>query len=372
MTDRMQDTLVRAALAVPLVWVAWDALRAVAGTVTVLLLVPASARALVSTVFLLAFGLVPALAMAGCVGLATALLWKYPRRPDAVSLALLTASLGLVFSQFFLPTLFADLVRFGTRVLPGLEALAGGADVFIFGFIVALAPAWLFWFSAAYPAGGRDPLRGSAAVRMLGTIQRRVFRSPAVLPAGMLPALLVVTETVGIVAVGLTTLAVALGSLWLSHRASVQPARGRTAVVMGALAMPILPLLLWPLADRLPAYTPFFQFDVSALATALSFCALVYGLAYAVFVQGAVGPALVVRRGLLGGAIGAAAMFVFAGLESVIGDFVLARFGLPGSIGTFLSAGALALAVQWVRRRTRQPVLRPAPAEAPPPTPLVP
>ncbi len=311
--------------------------------------------AVVTTVFLVAYGVVPAIAMAACSVLAAALITKYPARNHARSLALLSVSVGLTFGQFFFPTLVHELDLFGVRLLPGAESLSGGINSLVFGLVVALSPAWLFWFSATFPDTPRRTESRSPTLELLARIQRLAFRTPAVLVFGMLPfGIGVMTDGKGFVAVGLGTLGVGMGSLWLSHLLASEQLSGRTWVVMGLLAMPALPLVLWPLADLSPQLSPFFRFDLMVPGTGVALCAMALGLAYAVFVQGVVGPALVLRRGLWLGGGGALLVFLFAGLENVLTDQVVARIGLPGNLGTFLSAGVIAVVITAARDSLRK------------------
>jgi len=363
MNQRAQDALFRVVIGVPALWVGWDALRAFAGTALLLVTAPPSERGIVTTVFLLSYGLVPGVAMAGCVGLAVGLMAKYPERGQARSLAALCLSVGLVFGQFFLPTLVNELERFGAPIIPGGEVFGDLATTSIFGLGVALAPAWLFWFSASFP--DVPPHLGQADRRfvILTKLQRLAFRSPAVLLVGAIPiGVAAAFGGDGGMAVGLITLGLGLASLWLTHLTVSEPALGRTAVVMIALAMPAIPFVLWPLADLLPQFSPFFRFDALVLGTGGALCAMVLGLAYAVFVQGAVGPALVLKRGLWLGGGSAVVVFVFAGLENSLADLVVERAGLPGSLGTFVSAGIMAVLITSLRDRLgRKRERRPAP-----------
>jgi hypothetical protein len=115
----------------------------------------------------------------------------------------------------------------------------------------------------------------------------------------------------------------------------------------------VIPFLLWYLADLVPHDSFFFAFDVFVLGTAIALCAMVLGLAYAVFVQGVVGPALVLRRGFLLGGAGVLTVFLFSGLENFLTDVVVSRIGLPGHFGTFVSAGALAVIITTGREKLR-------------------
>ena len=186
----------------------------------------------------------------------------------------------------------------------------------------------------------------------LVAVQRRVFTTPFVLLAGAAPfALAAYGQGRFLTPVAVGTYALGVGSIWLSHLAAAESSPGRTLVVIGSLSMPALALLVAPWASmRAPDLGPFFGFDILVLLVGSGLCAMVFGLAYAVFVGGAVGPGLVVRRGVLLGGGTLLLAFLFAGAENVLTDLVVERVGLPGSIGTFLSAGLVAVAATLGRR----------------------
>lgn len=125
------------------------------------------------------------------------------------------------------------------------------------------------------------------------------------------------------------------------------------AVVALAFGAPLTAAMLTPLANLLPQYAPFLRFDIQTLMIALGVCVMVLALTYAVFVQGAVGPGLVIRRSLILGVGGTAALFLFAGLETVLSDVVLEAMGLPTRLGTFVAAGFLAIAINEFRKRLK-------------------
>jgi hypothetical protein len=224
----------------------------------------------------------------------------------------------------------------------------------MFGLVAGLSPAWLFWFSASFPDESRNYEGTPPAIVSLAKAQKVAFGSPLVLLVGVLPvAIISILDGRLESVVAVSSIGLGLGSLLLTHLATARPVAGRSLVVIGALSLSIVPFVLWPLTEFVPRYSPFFPFDVFILATAAVLCAMVFGLAYAVFVQGAVGPALVLRRGLLVGTGGVLAIFVFAGFENALTDLVVARIGLPGNLGTFVSAGALAVVVTIGREKLR-------------------
>lgn len=76
---------------------------------------------------------------------------------------------------------------------------------------------------------------------------------------------------------------------------------------------------------------------------------LVLCLALAIFRSGALDATLVIRRTAVYGLLGGLLLFLFAGLEEVISDALLARLGLPQGLGTWLAAGTAALAFRPVK-----------------------
>lgn len=67
------------------------------------------------------------------------------------------------------------------------------------------------------------------------------------------------------------------------------------------------------------------------------------GLTVAVLYQGTVDPALMIRRTTVYGILGVAFVFFFAALGNVVSEFLEARVGLPGIVGTGLYGGVVAV-----------------------------
>lgn len=184
MRQGVQSWAVRGVVALVVVWVAWDAARATFGVVSALWDAPPAGRDLNSTVFLLANGLVPALAMVACAVLSAALVYRYPERQVAQSLALFCASVAGLFSLVLLPTLFASLRAVGVPTLPALPfSLPAEAALFLLG---GLMFSWFFWFTASFP--DKPVLTPTAGwLQSLSNVQRVAFRTPLVLIAGAIP-----------------------------------------------------------------------------------------------------------------------------------------------------------------------------------------
>lgn len=77
--------------------------------------------------------------------------------------------------------------------------------------------------------------------------------------------------------------------------------------------------------------------------------AMVICLAVGVFYDGALESALVVRRSAIYSAFGVLLTFVFAGVEGLVSNHLVIRFGLPNGASSFLAGGAAALAFGALR-----------------------
>lgn len=77
---------------------------------------------------------------------------------------------------------------------------------------------------------------------------------------------------------------------------------------------------------------------------------LVASTGIALFYSGAVDPGLVLKRSTVLGAIGAAGILLFAGLEEALSELVASKLGLPGIVGSIV-AGAVAAGVMLPMRK---------------------
>lgn len=96
-------------------------------------------------------------------------------------------------------------------------------------------------------------------------------------------------------------------------------------------------------------------FAIFGVVACAPFLALV-GLTVAVLYQGTVDPALMIRRTTVYGVLGVVFVFFFAGLGNIASEFLEARLGLPGVVGTGLYGGTLATVLLplrgWLNRHT--------------------
>lgn len=150
-------------------------------------------------------------------------------------------------------------------------------------------------------------------------------------------------------------LAVALCSVFAMVAASVFQAQYRQA------SQGDRPRILWMaqgtlLAISIPMYgfllvrvsswsaLPFNLGGAEPIAYALGPVTLVLCWTIAVFLHGAMDPALVIRRSTMIGAMSLLLIFLFAGVESLISDQVSPRIGLPQSFSSAIAGGIVALA----------------------------
>lgn len=80
-----------------------------------------------------------------------------------------------------------------------------------------------------------------------------------------------------------------------------------------------------------------------------------------IFFRGAFDPSLVLRGTTIYGGLVVGLTFLFAGVESVVESQLTERFGLPEGVGTWVGAGAVALALEPLRRWLDGTVRRLAP-----------
>ena len=85
------------------------------------------------------------------------------------------------------------------------------------------------------------------------------------------------------------------------------------------------------------------------LSPALAALVFVACLAIGIFGFGALDPALAIRRTVIYGALGIMAVFLFAIIEELISGPIVTRLGLPGTIGSAIAAGVVAIAFTALR-----------------------
>jgi hypothetical protein len=74
-------------------------------------------------------------------------------------------------------------------------------------------------------------------------------------------------------------------------------------------------------------------------------------LLLAVFYDGAIDPAFVIRRTTVFGILGVICVFLLAGLGNVVSEMVEERLGLPGVVGSGIYGGVVAILLLPLRRR---------------------
>ncbi len=85
------------------------------------------------------------------------------------------------------------------------------------------------------------------------------------------------------------------------------------------------------------------------LSPALAALVFVACLAIGIFGFGALDPALAIRRTVIYGALGIMAVFLFAIIEELISGPIVTRLGLPGTLGSAIAAGVVAIAFTALR-----------------------
>lgn len=109
--------------------------------------------------------------------------------------------------------------------------------------------------------------------------------------------------------------------------------------------------------------------QLTYIGAAIGSLLLVICLAIAVFGAGALDPAKTLRSTVAYGALGMVLTLVFAGMEEVASDYLVAWVGLPGDTAVWLSTGVAALAFSALHRRFERAasgLFRESEAEAPP------
>lgn len=170
----------------------------------------------------------------------------------------------------------------------------------------------------------------------------------AALAQGRTDPLLVAVLGLSVVILALGPLALmALGKLNLldGYRVSPPGSRGRILWLVAGSVLAFW-MILAPLGGALlREWTGLEIFMGPLLAGAvLAPLVLVLSMGMAVLYAGALDPALAVQRSTIYGAAGALGLVTFAGLENVLSEYVAARLGLPGAVGS-MAAGAAAAAV---------------------------
>lgn len=115
------------------------------------------------------------------------------------------------------------------------------------------------------------------------------------------------------------------------------------AILSGAL------VLLWRLTGATLLGWPLGFWSGAALIP-LGALALVALLGVGVLLQGAVGPELVIRQTTMNGALVTVLVFLFAGVEELVSDFVGERVGIPSDLGSFVAAGVAAVVFRPLQR----------------------
>ncbi|MFC1575972.1 hypothetical protein ACFL5A_04955 [Gemmatimonadota bacterium] len=114
-------------------------------------------------------------------------------------------------------------------------------------------------------------------------------------------------------------------------------------------------------------WSPFRQFlavhNNHSLVATLAWIGTSAAFLYAIFGAGALDPGLAVKRSTVYGTLGAIFLVGFAVLESALEDFVRASLGLPGSVGSVMAAGVVALALIPFHKRLKRTADRLFPSE---------
>jgi hypothetical protein len=155
------------------------------------------------------------------------------------------------------------------------------------------------------------------------------------------------------VALPLLSLAVGVTNLRAAYVLSDREERRRMLwVVTGSVAAlwaVLIPIGVW-ISDVLGLGLPS-VFGWLLLLLPLAPLILVLCLAVAVFFSGAMDPALVIRKTTVYGAIGVIFVFLFAGLGNLVEGWVESALGLPGSVGSIITGGAIAVVLLPLRGR---------------------
>jgi hypothetical protein len=294
-------------------------------------------------------------------GLAGALLWRSSTRPDARALAIFLALLAFVGTgdagyllrhrvhlapvldravdlsfPFAVVGAIGALLRFSSlfpRPLTRGEILASGFAPRLRAWLASPGVRWSVVAGACLLAAGPD-LMGSSLDRLVG---RPVDVTPA------LRSLFVLLALIG--------LACVVENLRTAHRVADAEGRRRIHWVLeGVLAATVVLVIVSGLkllqmatgyATPLRIWYP--------LAFMLALLLLVLALAFAMFFAGAVDPDLAIRRTAVAGIAGVVAIFVFAGVEQLVQEYLATRLGLSDHLGGVLTGGVVALTFDRVK-----------------------
>ena len=153
-------------------------------------------------------------------------------------------------------------------------------------------------------------------------------------------------------------------NLWVAYRALGEGDRARIVWVaegvvllgLGVTAPLALKLSMSAAGAELPPTIDWYVWAFSEIG-------FVGCLAFAVFGRGAVDSALVFRRTTIAGGFAILALFLFSGIENLVTEFLVARLGLPDTLGTWVAGGFVALAFtpayRWAEKRRRAHVAPP-------------
>lgn len=277
--------------------------------------------------------------------LAIALAWRAPHRADARALALFMAALAAAEGHFAYP---AQAVGLGTTFSNRAA------------FVAALAAMAAFLqFAARFPVAlTRDDVLARPGKPAPGALRRRVWPallSPAVVwcAATLLALPIVASDRLGIGTPLLFlvllpwTIVQGVRMLRVGYRVAPAPLRRRALwvaqgfagglawLMVSAIAAPVVAASLHdPAAAELLRAFPFHSF-VTPIFTGC--------LALAVFYGGGLDPALTIRRTAVYGVLGLGAVFLFAGIEGLVGNMLTQRLGLSATGATWFSGGAAGL-----------------------------
>jgi hypothetical protein len=294
--------------------------------------------------------------------LALVLIWRTGERPDTRALALFFVFLPL----FNFDSPLRNLGVLGdSRVVDSAATVLGAATWW-------LALAAFLRFSAVFP---RPLTPAHLHAAGLPRWRSRLLDAKAVWVSALLLGLLsgslgVLMETGAGVPLPLTAilfallLALIVGFLWtivqgvrhlrIRYRTSGPADRRRILWVvqgfflaMWAIFIGIAGLL--PAALAAAAEAPWIWPTLPVLAIAAAPLVITVFLAIAIFYDGAIDPALVIRRTALYGAFGVVLTFLFAGVENLASSAIGARLGVPEGWAGWIGAGTVALVFGFAR-----------------------
>ena len=288
----------------------------------------------------------------GACLLALAMSWRQPSHPAAPSLALFLTLGALSYGLLSAPAvpesssfhIFGERLRMGTGLSASILAMT------------ALAR-----FSVNFPRALQPDDRYRIERIRARSLTARLYLFPWVAwEVGLLTALALVLAAVAGVTEQLLSLIPLLPAsvillemspqyVRLGYRLSEGENRQRALwVVEGFILAPIvwgfgllLMLVQYPLDMDLKV-----MWTLSPALAALVFVAC---LAIGIFGFGALDPALAIRRTVIYGALGIMAVFLFAIIEELISGPIVTRLGLPGTLGSAIAAGVVAIAFTALR-----------------------